>query len=292
MTTIPVLVTGANGYLGQRIIVALEAAGLPCIAVTHSGGQFSCDLGDAGAVRDLLRRTAARTLIHCAAQVPANETQFRDDALAQQSISMVKNLVAAAPAHIVFTSTMTVYRNPARLPVREEDAATGLEGYTAGKLAAERLLLDAPELRTTILRLPGLFGAPRRNGLLYNAALAMAAGRRPSTPATPPLWTTMHVDDAAAMCVRAARRATPGSALLNCAYPVRTSVESVLRELADLIGAPPPVVPGAPMFEMDIGRLVGELGAPAGNLHDRLRELAELARRDAQIQLTKVENHD
>lgn len=291
MTRVPLIVTGAGGYLGQRVIAALEANDVPHIGVTRAEGDFACDLNDAPAVRELLRRTGAKTVIHCAARVPSSGADFESDTLARQSVDMVANLLAADAEHIVFTSTMTVYRSPERLPVREEDASAELSGYPAGKLAAERLLLAAAKVRATILRLPGLFGAPRHSGLLYNAARAMAAGRTPSTPAEPPLWTTMHVDDAASMCVRAARRTTSGSLLLNCAYPVRTSIESVLRELALLLDAPAPDVPNAPMFEMDISRLIAELGPPDGSLHERLKEFAAWARREAATQTTDAGTH-
>ena len=291
MANKPLLVTGANGYLGARVIARLETLGVPHVAVTRASVGLHCDLADAEAVRKLLKSTAAKTVIHCAARVPHKTGDFESTALAQENISMVKNLIAAAPGHIVFTSTMTVYRNPPRLPVREEDADNELPGYPGGKRAAERLLLEAHNLRVTILRLPGLFGAPRNSGLLYNAALAFANGRQPSTPAAPPLWTIMHVDDAASMCVRAARRAIAGSMLLNCAYPVRTSIESVLRELASLLDAPAPAVPNAPMFEMDISRLIAELGSPDGNLHDRLKELAAWARHEASAPTTNTGTH-
>ena len=285
------MVTGAGGYLGRRVIAALEAGRVPHISVTHSGGQFACDLADAAAVRELIRRAGAGTVIHCAARVPSDQEGFDSEEQARASVKMVASLIAAGPGHIVFTSTMTVYRNPQRLPVREEDASAGLTGYPAGKRAAEQLLLAAAGVRATILRLPGLFGAPRRGGLLHNAALAFAAGRQPALPADPPLWTTMHVDDAAAMCVRAARRTTPGSLLLNCAYPIRTSIESVLRELALLLDAPAPVVPDAPPFEMDISRLVAELGPPGGSLHERLKELAAWARRETAAQTKGAGSH-
>jgi len=44
------MVTGAGGYLGRRVIAALEAGRVPHISVTHSGGPFACDLADAAAV--------------------------------------------------------------------------------------------------------------------------------------------------------------------------------------------------------------------------------------------------
>jgi hypothetical protein len=50
-------------------------------------------------------------------------------------------------------------------------------------------------------------------------------------------------------------------------------------------------VPDAPFFEMDVSRLGAELGPPAGNLHDRLRELAAQARRESTAFKTSGDHH-
>lgn len=284
MSQIPVLVTGATGYLGVRVLQALCKTGIQAAGITgKTGGALPCDLTDSEAVHDLLDRVGAETVIHCAAKVPKKDADYADEKAAYQSVTMVDNLISARPAHIVFTSTMTVYRPGTPLPVREEDAISELTGYSAGKKAAEEKLLHASGLKATILRLPGLFGPPRRAGLLYNAAVAFAKGRKPPIPNNPPLWAAMHVDDAADLCLRAALRESSSSIVLNAGYLGRMSISSALAELASLFGAHAPVCMEAPDFEMDLTRLESEIGLPRYDLHTRLRELADWAICDAMM---------
>lgn len=279
----PVLVTGASGYLGSRIVARLQAQSSAVIG-TSRHGSLPCELTDSQSVARLVIDTGAKTIIHCAAHVPQSALNYDDDEAAGASLRMVANLIAAAPRHIVFASTMTVYGVVEKLPVRESDSSRTLSGYSGAKKAAEELLLRASHLRATILRLPGLFGPPRRGGLLYNAALAFANGKAPRTPGKPPLWAAMHVDDAADLCIRATRRDGSKSVVMNAGYPGRVSIPSVLAQLAAEFRVPPPDCAAGPEFEMDLELLQQEIGLPDGNLGTRLAQLVQWVRNEQSLQ--------
>jgi len=275
----PVLVTGASGYLGSRIVARLRAQSSAVIGTSRHGSP-PCELTDFRSVERLVIDTGVTTVIHCAAQVPRSDPDYHDDEAAGTSLKMVANLITAAPRHIVFTSTMTVYGDVKKLPVLESDSSRTLSGYSSAKKAAEELLLGASHLRATILRLPGLFGPPRRGGLLYNAALAFANGKAPRTPGKPPLWAAMHVDDAADLCIRATRRDGSNSVVMNAGYPDRVSIPSVLAQLAAEFRVPPPDCAAGPEFEMDLELLQQEIGLPDGDLRTRLAQLAQWVRNE------------
>ena len=61
-----------------------------------------------------------------------------------------------------------------------------------------------------IIRFPGLYGPPRRSGLMYNATRAMLRGESflPDQPL--PDWTGMRVEKAAQLCLDLARAEQPG----------------------------------------------------------------------------------
>lgn len=273
------LVTGAGGYLGSRIVATLRARAVPVIG-TDRRRELACDLTDSGAVMKLLRDSGATTVVHCAAKVPRSDAGYDDETAARANLDMVVNLVSARPRHVVFTSTMAVYDGRVPLPVSETHEACGEGAYAKAKKAAETRLLTASGLAVTILRLPGLFGAPRRDGLLYNAALAFATGQVPRTPLDPPLWAAMHVADAAELCVRAALRKGP-SIVVNAGYPGRFSIASAISDLSALFGVPAPACAPGPEFELDLTVLRRELGPLAHDFSSRLAELAAWARTDA-----------
>ena len=284
MRTTPILVTGASGYLGGRILAALKANDIPAVGTTgRARGALPCDLTDAHAVERLLAKTEAETIIHCAANVPKAHSDYEDSRAAQESLRMVEVLIERRPAHLVFTSSMTVYcvGQDFEAPVREEEAVPvdALSGYTRSKRLAEQALLRAGNITATILRIPGLFGLPRRGGLLYNAAIALARRGTFTPAAVLPLWAAIHVDDAAAICVRAARHTPCSSRVLNVGYPGPMSIPAAVAELSSLLGGEVPARE-APVFEMNLERLDRALGLPEHNFSTRLQQLAAWARHE------------
>ena len=143
------------------------------------------------------------------------------------------------------------------------------------------LALDAPETLVTVLRLPGLFGSPRLGGLLWNAALALARGTTPRLPDQPVLWAALHVEDAAQAFVTAAQSMPDRSGIVNVGYPGTFSTTSAVNALAGLFGRAPLTGAEAPEFAMDLTRMKTDLGLPERSFEDRLRDLAEGAKRNA-----------
>ncbi len=270
----PVLVTGASGYLGGHVIAALGdgAQGI---------GSANCDLLDAAAVADLIPDWSERRVIHLAAQVPKTATGYADDEAGEANLRMVEVLLAQRPRHLIFASSMTVYRADDPMPVREDNAGPPARGYAGSKRRTEMLALDTPETLVTVLRLPGLFGAPRLAGLLWNVALALARGDVPRLPDLPVLWAAMHVEDAARACVVAAQSMPELSRIVNVGYPGKFSTTLAVNALAALFGRGALTEAEAPEFAMDLTRMKTHLGLPDWSFEDRLRDLAEEAKRYA-----------
>ena len=270
----PVLVTGAGGYLGSHVIAALSGG-------AQGISRADCDLCDAAAVAGLIPDWSERSVIHLAAQVPETETDYADDKAGQANLSMVEALLAQRPRHLIFASSMTVYRAEDPMPVREDDTGPPARGYAGSKRRAEMLALDTPETRVTVLRLPGLFGAPRLAGLLWNVALALARGDAPRLPDRPVLWAALHVEDAARAFVAAAQSMPDRSRIVNAGYPGTFSTTLAVNALAALFGRGALTEAEAPEFAMDLTRMKTHLGLPERRFEDRLRDLAEAAKRHA-----------
>lgn len=264
-------VTGASGYLGGRVLAGLQEAGISATACP--GRHDGLDLTDSGATINYFVRANFDAVIHCAAYVPKAAEDYVDDVAGAASLSMTENIIAANVPHIVFTSSMTVYPPGSPMPVREDSPDTGVTGYGGFKRRAERALCAAEHLKATILRLPGLFGAPRQGGLLHNAAMRFAQGGVPTLTTPFPIWAAIHVDDAADLLCRAVGIPPARSLILNAGYPDPMSVTRTMSRLAAIFGIEMPEG-NAPLFQMDLSALSKELGLPAHSLGERLRELA------------------
>lgn len=272
-----ILVTGANGYLGGRILAMLRARNVSVLGVGRSKQcDIFCDLGDRDATRTLIAQYPHSRVIHCAAAVPKSRSGYLDEQAATESLEMARNLAAARPRRVVFASSMTVYPSGI-LRAREEDAVSIGKGYASAKLEAERLFLACPDITATVLRLPGLFGLPRRGGVLCNSALVLAHGGIPVLDASLPQWAAMHIEDAAEICIRAASVPASCSMVMNAGYPERMAIADAITQLAALFGRELPV-PLPKWFAFDLSRLHAVLGPVSGKFNHRLSALADWAR--------------
>jgi len=161
MTT--VLLTGASGLVGSRLLPRLASEGLDCRALVR--GDVTLPPG-ATAVRGDLADPASLVpavegvdvVVHLAALFRTGD----EDAIWRANLDGTRNLLAAvrdrAPhARFVMTSTGNVYDADQTRPGRETDACTPTAAYPASKLAAEELV-RASGLTWAVLRLPFVYG--------------------------------------------------------------------------------------------------------------------------------------
>ena len=137
----PILVTGASGYLGGRVLAMLQNNGMNALGVARSEQcDVVCDLLNHNATEALIAQYPDSQIIHCAAAVPKSHTAYFDEKSATESLEMVRNLVSVRPRQVIYISSMTVYPEGTVL-AREEDAVQIDNGYAAANFAAERVLL-------------------------------------------------------------------------------------------------------------------------------------------------------
>lgn len=208
----PILVTGANGFLGRAIVAAARAAGCPVRAVVRRLPGAEAWRGDSGVAvvpADLADPAARQALgvalegvaavIHAAASLAGDDrTQQRDTVSATAALIEALADRDVAP-QLVIVGSLSVY-NYASLPVGATlDETTPLEpepqlrdAYARGKLAQEALAVRAAQERgldVRILRAGAIIGS----GRLRTARLGVALGPllvMPGGTARMPLITT------------------------------------------------------------------------------------------------------
>lgn len=138
-----VLVTGANGFVGNFVSRDLESAGHTVIA--HR--QSDADLRDADALTDFVRSTKPDACIHLAGMAFVPKA-WEDPALAfavnvEGTIHLLEAFRAHAPtARFLYVSSALVYGNrPRPAPIRETDPAEPDHLYGVTKLTADLTVL-------------------------------------------------------------------------------------------------------------------------------------------------------
>ncbi|HTG39920.1 NAD(P)-dependent oxidoreductase [Sphingomonas sp.] len=158
-----ILVTGATGLVGERLLPRLLESGADCRVLVRSGKNGPAgvpavegDLFDPASLAVAVAGVSA--IIHLAAVFRTQDT----DLIWKSNLEGTRNLIAAAQAHapdarFIMASTSNVYDRNSPRPGRETDAVEPQDAYPASKVAAERALFESG-LNWAVLRLPFVYG--------------------------------------------------------------------------------------------------------------------------------------
>jgi len=265
------LVTGAQGFLGAQIVKELRSAGSVVTAAGRrpEAGVVMCDLSVESDVARLVRSVAPDCIVHCAAHVPKNSDEYKNEHSVTASLDMFDAVLLASNCPIVFISSMTVYGVERDRPVVEEDAGDPTSAYGLGKWKAE-VRLKTEGRAALAIRIPGLFGPSRRNGLVYNLLHAAKYKHSVRLPRDPVLWAAMHVDDAAAGIAKLALSGFHSFEEINLAYPGKYSIDKLVTTAGNIYGHHIEYAIKQPNFEFDLTR-AKKLGAvPSAGFHEAL----------------------
>ncbi|QRR00033.1 NAD-dependent epimerase/dehydratase family protein [Dyadobacter sandarakinus] len=158
-----ILITGANGLVGARLVPRLVDAGFDCRALVRDGkhvpGGATAIAGDlldtkslAAAVKDV------SAIVHLAAVFRTSDT----DLIWKSNFEGTRNLIHAAKTHapgvrFILASTIHVYPKNNPHPGLEDDPVAPQLAYPASKVAAENELRESG-LNWSILRFPFVYG--------------------------------------------------------------------------------------------------------------------------------------
>lgn len=282
-----ILLTGGAGYIGSHTYVALVEAGyLPVILDDFSnsdpvvlerlaritGQAVVCQRGsvaDTALVRELMELHHIAAVVHFAGFKAVGESveqplKYYDNNLGGM-VSLLQAMDACGCRTLVFSSSATVYGDPATVPITEDFPRSHTNPYGHTKLVCEDILAAMraanPAWRTGVLRYfnpvgahpSGLIGedpgGPPNNLMPYVAQVAV--GRRPhlnvygndyATPDGTGVRDYIHVQDLAQGHVAAVRvlLRQSDSFTVNLGTGAGHSVLEVVRAFEQASGKPVP----------------------------------------------------
>lgn len=274
-----VLVTGAAGYIGSVTTEALLGAGYEVVALdslelghraaVHEDATFvQADLRDREALFRAFAAHRPQAVLHFAAYALVGESMEQPGRYFSNNVGGACNLFDAMLAHactrFVFSSSCTVYGQPARMPVTEDQPPMALNPYGASKIMVEEMAewhVRLSGLRAALLRYfnpagaSECFGEDRAHEThLVPLALAVAEGKRPHisiygtdypTPDGTCIRDYIHVVDLAAAHIRALQALEDHALLaLNLGTGRGISVREVIETTRRVTGRPVPSVEG------------------------------------------------
>jgi UDP-glucose 4-epimerase len=159
-----VLVTGGAGYIGSHTCVELLEAGLEVVVVDNLGnskkealrrvqqitgrdlGFTRADLRDRVALESLFAAHRFEAVVHFAGLKAVGEStqiplEYYENNIGG-TITLCKVMGQAGVKNIVFSSSATVYGDPATVPIREDFPTAATNPYGRTKLFIEAILRD------------------------------------------------------------------------------------------------------------------------------------------------------
>lgn len=279
-----ILVTGGAGYIGSHMCVALAQAGQSYVVLDNfsnsqpsvlerigriTGQVPECVRGDvrnASLLANIFVRYPIREVIHFAGLKAVGESvaqplRYYENNVAG-TVTLLQAMQAAQVRTLVFSSSATVYGDPASLPIREDFPLTATNPYGWSKLMMEQVLADVAasepgQWRIARLRYFNPVGAHESGQIgedpqgipnnLMPFVAQVAEGRRAClnvfgndypTPDGTGLRDYIHVCDLAAGHLAALRylRAHPGLLTVNLGTGKPTSVLEMVRSFEQASG--------------------------------------------------------
>ena len=154
---IKILVTGANGYIGNCLFHLLKRK-FSVIGIdketTINKKIYKCNLLDFKKLNKILKEENPKIVVHLAAQSLVDETinkekYYNNNIVATNSLlkSMKKNNIKK----IIFSSTAAVYRLSSK-PLKENSKVKLMSTYAKTKLVCEKNILKKKNIKSVILR--------------------------------------------------------------------------------------------------------------------------------------------
>jgi nucleoside-diphosphate-sugar epimerase len=293
-----VLVTGASGFVGRRVLQPLHERGFEVHAVGRGASApegtaqdvrwHRADLLDEAARGEVVAAIGATDLLHLAWYAePGAFWAARENARwAAATIGLVDDFARAGGSRAVLAGSCAEYDwtdVAAKQPLREDAPLAPATYYGICKDATRRVvegLAPTADLQLAWGRIFFLYGPHEdERRLVAGVARALVAGERAATSAGTQRRDFLHVDDVAGAFAALLDSAVCGA--VNIASGEAVTVASIVEQIAataqrpDLldVGALQPR-PGDPdVLVADVGRLRDEVGfEPARTLAEGLRE--------------------
>lgn len=159
-----VLVTGGAGYIGSHTCVTLLEGGYDIVVVDNlcnskeealhrvaeiagrAPGFVRADLRDRAAMQALFQTHDFDAVIHFAGLKAVGEStqiplEYYENNIGG-TLTLCQTMAAASVKNIVFSSSATVYGDPAAVPIREDFPTSATNPYGRSKLFIEEILRD------------------------------------------------------------------------------------------------------------------------------------------------------
>ena len=161
------ILTGKTGYLGSEIFKYFSNKQVNILTIGRKKSDILTNLATEKKIKTKLKFKNDDILIHAAGFVPKTIKDYYNKEKNKQNIIILKNLLKTNIKFIIFISSFSVYGDNNKIINKKLKINKNLNEYAKSKIICENLLLESKK-NIIIIRVPGIFGGNRKNGLIYN----------------------------------------------------------------------------------------------------------------------------
>jgi UDP-glucose 4-epimerase len=168
-----IIVTGASGFIGKKIINYLEKkTGFQLIPVSRSKNNNSNVY-----VKNYIDTPVGNILLHLAEDPVRGRVNKIGDKYIKNSGLVVENLLSKGFGKIIYCSSATVYGDSGTQPYSENSTVESVDTYVRAKLENEKRVLDAGGI---VVRLSNVIGSGMsRNNVISDILKQLPEGSTP-----------------------------------------------------------------------------------------------------------------
>jgi nucleoside-diphosphate-sugar epimerase len=230
----PIVVTGAGGFIGKRLVQLLQETGHTCLAWTRQTG----DLCDSAVVRKVVDGFRPGLIFHLAASAPgSDDVNWR---VAANEVLMYSNLlVSSQPAcKVIVAGSMSEFGRSGTFSEAsfcEPDSAYGFAKNSVVNAALASRTVLGRDVR--VARLFGVYGPGENSSRLVPYLVRELLAHRPVKLRDPrQLRDFIHVDDVCRVLLALAATDDPQFDVINVGTGQGVTLQNVCFAVADIIG--------------------------------------------------------
>ena len=167
-----ILLTGANGFIGQHLFKMLKSYNYNVIGISKTGNNcIKCDITKYKKLEKVISQNNIDMIIHLAAFI-SSDKKYKIK-IYNVNVKGTENLLKAGKKAkikgFIYISSMSIYGKQIHTPVTEEHNKQPSDYYGKSKLEGEEICQKYKgKFNIIILRFAGVFGHGKNQGAVYN----------------------------------------------------------------------------------------------------------------------------
>lgn len=232
-----IILTGKNGFLGGQLYNDLKSKKFSIVTIGKKKCDINLNLINKKKTLEILNKfNSSDILIHCAGYVPKKYFQYNSKKLNNQNVKIANNISKSKINNIIFISSFTVYGNDEFSEEKKINSKLSANFYAKSKILSENKFLESKK-KVIILRIPGIFGGNRKDGLIYQCIKSLLSSKKFAIKKYYAKWSCIHIKDISKSIIKILKNKNYWKKkIYNICYSEEISAQKIIKMIHKKFG--------------------------------------------------------